>query len=340
MRAVFDPAQRAHEPRSMVVLGVTRPSPEQVERVDRLLEGLDRLGVAVGPAKDFGDAPRSAVHSAEYLQFLQNAHQDWNEFEGASGQVVANVHPRGPGATYPDSIVGRAGWHMFDTACPIGPETYRAACASANSALTAAEMVLSGDRFAYALCRPPGHHAFASAAGGFCYLNNVAITVEHLRRHHERVAVLDIDVHHGNGTQQIFYGRRDVLTVSIHVDPLRFYPYFWGYAHERGVDEGLGFNLNLPLARGSGDDVFLEALAAASAAIEGFAPGALVIALGLDAAEKDPLGVLNVSTDGFRRVGARIAALGLPTVYVQEGGYLSETLADDLSAVLAAAAGT
>jgi acetoin utilization deacetylase AcuC-like enzyme len=337
MRAVFDPAQRAHEPRSMVVLGVTRPSPEQVERVDRLLEGLDRRGVAVGPAKDFGDAPRSAVHSAEYLQFLKNAHQDWTEFEGASEQVVANVHPRGLGASYPDSIVGLAGWHMFDTACPIGPETYRAACASANTALTAAEMVLSGDRFAYALCRPPGHHAFADAAGGFCYLNNVAIAVEHLRRVHDRIAVLDIDAHHGNGTQEIFYRRRDVLTVSIHVDPLRFYPYFWGYAHERGADDGLGFNLNLPLPRESGDDAFLEALAAASSAIERYGPGALVVALGLDAAEKDPVGALSVSTDGFRRIGAEIVELNLPTVYIQEGGYLSETLAEDLSAVLAAA---
>jgi len=147
-----------------------------------------------------------------------------------------------------------------------------------------------------------------------------------LRLKHERVAILDVDVHHGNGTQGIFYERGDVLTVSIHADPASFYPFVWGYAHERGAGAGLGANLNIPLPIGTGDDGYLRAFGAAQAMIEAFAPGALVVALGLDASEHDPLAGLAVTTDGFRRIGQAIARLGLPTVLVQEGGYLSDIL--------------
>jgi acetoin utilization deacetylase AcuC-like enzyme len=319
----------------MVVLGHTRPSPERGERVDRLLEGLDRIGVAVRTPDDHGPGPRAAVHTPEYLAFLEHAHEEWLGVDGSSDQVIANLHPRGRDTVYPGSVVGRAGWHTVDAACPIGPATFHAACVSADTALTAADLVLDGERSAYALCRPPGHHAMADAAGGFCYLNNVAIAVEYLRRVHERIAVLDIDVHHGNGTQAIFYGRGDVLTVSIHADPRGIYPYFWGYADQCGTDEGEGCNLNLPLAPGSGDETYLDAVAAAITAIEAFAPGVLVVAAGLDAAEGDPLGALSVSTDGYRRIGAAIGALDLPTLFVQEGGYDLGSLADDLAALLA-----
>jgi acetoin utilization deacetylase AcuC-like enzyme len=148
------------------------------------------------------------------------------------------------------------------------------------------------------------------------------------------VAILDVDVHHGNGTQGIFYDRRDVFTISIHADPAAFYPYVWGYAHERGLGAGLGANLNIPLPIGTGDDDYLPALVVAQKAIEAFTPGALVVALGLDASEHDPLAGLAVTTDGFHRIGAAIARLGLPTVLVQEGGYLSDILGANLAAVL------
>jgi acetoin utilization deacetylase AcuC-like enzyme len=171
-------------------------------------------------------------------------------------------------------------------------------------------------------------------AGGFCFFNNSAIAAAHLRLKHERVAILDVDVHHGNGTQGIFYERGDVLTVSIHADPASFYPYVWGYAHERGAGAGLGTNLNIPLPIGTGDDGYLEALGKAQAMIAAFAPGALVVALGLDASEHDPLVGLAVITDGFRCIGQAIARLGLPTVLVQEGGYLSDILGANLTAVL------
>jgi acetoin utilization deacetylase AcuC-like enzyme len=171
-------------------------------------------------------------------------------------------------------------------------------------------------------------------AGGFCFLNNSAIAAAHLRQMHERVAILDVDVHHGNGTQGIFYERGDVLTISIHADPARFYPFVWGHAHERGAGAGLGANLNIPLPLGTGDDGFIAALARAKAMLAAFAPGALVVALGLDASEHDPLAGLAVTTDGFHRIGAAIASIGLPTVFVQEGGYLSDILGANLTAAL------
>jgi acetoin utilization deacetylase AcuC-like enzyme len=193
---------------------------------------------------------------------------------------------------------------------------------------------MDGERAAYALCRPPGHHAYRDQASGFCFLNNTAVAAAHLRLAHERVAILDVDVHHGNGTQGIFYERGDVLTISIHADPVAYYPFVWGYAHERGAGAGLGTNLNIPLPLGTGDDGYIQALTRARVMLDAFAPTALVVALGLDASEHDPLAGLAVTTDGFRRIGAAIAAIGLPTVFVQEGGYLSDILGANLTAVL------
>jgi len=195
--------------------------------------------------------------------------------------------------------------------------------------------VLEGAREAYALCRPPGHHAYADMAGGFCFLNNTAIAAQRLRTRHARVAILDVDVHHGNGTQGIFWERDDVLTVSIHADPADYYPYFWGHAHESGTGAGAGFNLNLPLPMGSGDAAWLAAGETALARVRAFAPDALVVALGLDASESDPLQGLRVTGDGFAAMAGRIAGVGLPTVLVQEGGYLSDDLGRNLVRFLA-----
>jgi acetoin utilization deacetylase AcuC-like enzyme len=248
--------------------------------------------------------------------------------------VIPNIHPNRRDFPYPASAVGQAGYHMADTACPISDKTWTSAYWSAQTAVSAAEEVLNGARAVYGLARPPGHHAFADMAGGFCFLNNSAIAAQHLRRAHERVAILDVDLHHGNGTQGIFYERPDVLTVSIHADPVRFYPFFWGNASERGEGPGLGYNLNLPLPRHSADAAFLEALDAALDRIRAFAPSALVVALGLDAFEGDPFGGLSVTTDGFTSIGERCASLGLPTAIIQEGGYVCDALADNLTAVL------
>ncbi|MDX1576744.1 MAG: histone deacetylase family protein, partial [Kiloniellales bacterium] len=306
------------------------------ERCDVLLEAARAAGHEVVAPDDHGRGPIAAIHTAEYLEFLEHVHERWRRIEGASEDVLPNIHPDSRGAGYPKSAVGQAGYHMADLACPIGAETWAAVTGSAQAAITAAHLVLAGERSSYALCRPPGHHAFKDLAGGFCYLNNTAIAAQVLRDAARRVAVLDVDLHHGNGTQGIFYERRDVLTVSIHADPARFYPFFWGHADERGAGPGLGANLNLPLPRGSGDSVFLEALDAALARIRAHAPDALVVALGLDASERDPFGGLAVTTEGFARIAEKIAGLGLPSLLVQEGGYLSDELGANLAAFLGA----
>jgi acetoin utilization deacetylase AcuC-like enzyme len=224
---------------------------------------------------------------------------------------------------------------MADASAPLAAGSWESILRSAWSAVHAARLVLSGERSVYALCRPPGHHAFADMAGGFCYLNNNAIAAQELRGRFDRVAILDVDLHHGNGTQSIFYARDDVLTVSIHADPVRFYPFFWGYADEEGEGAGKGFNLNLPLPRGAGDDAFMRALDDGINRIQAFSPEALVVALGLDAFEGDPFGGLSVSTHGFAEIGRRIGAgLPLPTVVVQEGGYLCDELGENLAAFL------
>ena len=335
MKVFHDPIHAAHEPDFFLVRGIPTLSADQPERVDRLLAGVARVGLAVEQPTDFGLEPVVAVHTARYLDFLRDAHQQWVELPGAKAdEIVANIHPSRDPVGYPSGVVGRAGWHMADTACPIGPDTYQAAMASANSAVAAAAAVGGGDRFAYALCRPSGHHAFADMAGGFCFLNNSAIAAQWLRGRHDRVAVLDIDVHHGNGTQDIFYHRSDVLAVSVHRDPADYYPFFWGYADQVGAAAGQGHNLNVLLAEGSGDTEFLAAVDTARDRIRAFDPGALVIALGLDAAEDDPLRGLRVTTPGFRRIGRAIAELGLPTVLVQEGGYVCDALTDNLASFL------
>lgn len=339
MKCAFDAAHARHDPDFFLVRGQPRRSTELPERADRLLAGLEAGRHAVHPPVRFGMGPILGVHTLQYLRFLEEAHALWSQLPDGSREIIPNVHPfRNPSgldAAYPRGIVGRAGWHMADTACPIGAGTWDAARLAVDVALTAAQWVGDGERAAYALCRPPGHHAYADAAGGFCFLNNSAIVAQHLRSRHARIAVLDVDVHHGNGTQGIFWARGDVLTVSLHADPSDYYPFYCGYASERGEGEGAGANINMPLPFGTGDDAYLGALAEAARSIRLFAPGALVVALGLDASEHDPLGTLSLSTEGFSRVGAAIAELGLPTVFVQEGGYLCDQLGANLAATLA-----
>lgn len=334
MKAFYADEQKRHDPKTFLSSGAPQPNPEQPERVERLLSGARAAGCEIVRPRDYGLGPIAAVHTPEYLEFLENIYVRWQRIAEASEEVIPNIHPITRTGRYPASAVGQAGYHMADTACPISAETWESVCWSAWSAVEAAEVVLSGEPAAYALCRPPGHHAFADVAGGFCFVNNSAVAAQHLRKNAARVAILDVDLHHGNGTQGIFYARPDVLTISLHADPVRFYPFFWGHADERGEGPGLGYNLNLPLPRKSGDEDFLAALDAAFKRIRAFAPEALVVALGLDPFEGDPFGGLSVTTPGFSRIGEAIGKLGLPTVIVQEGGYLCDALSDNLVAFL------
>ncbi|MDP6705607.1 MAG: histone deacetylase family protein [Alphaproteobacteria bacterium] len=340
MQVFYSEAHRQHAPESFITRGRAGTNPERPERAERLIQAVRADGHAVSAPNAFEHSHLAAVHTSDYLWFLEHGLAEWRRLPDAGPEIVANAHPSRYLATRPTGVVGLAGYHMADTACPIGEGTWPAAIASADCALSAAQAVRDGAAHAYALCRPPGHHAYGDLAGGFCFLNNVAIAAQYLASEWGRVAILDVDVHHGNGTQGIFYERADVYFASIHADPQAFYPYFAGYADERGVGPGEGFNLNLPLAPGSGDDVFLEALAGALTAIREAAPAALLVSLGLDAQANDPLGVLKVSTDGFARIAAAIAALGLPTVLVQEGGYLCDELGANLASFLAAFAET
>jgi acetoin utilization deacetylase AcuC-like enzyme len=334
MDAYFDPAQKRHDPQNFLVSGAPQPSPEKPARADALLDGAKAAGLTPVIPPDAGLGPIAAVHTPEYVAFLSTIHKRWQRIDGASAEVVPNIHPDRRDGAYPKSAVGQAGYHMADTACPIGAESWPAIRRSADAAVAAAQAVAAGGAPAYALCRPPGHHAFADMAGGFCFVNNSAVAASLLRATHDRVAILDVDLHHGNGTQGIFYARPDVLTVSIHADPVRFYPFFWGHADERGKGAGLGYNYNLPIPRGTVDEDYLPPLSAALSRITSFAPGALVVALGLDSRAEDPFGGLSLTPAGYAAMGKAIAELGVPTVIVQEGGYLSDNLGQTLACFL------
>ncbi len=334
MKVVFTEAQKKHAPAVFISNGAPQPNPEKPERADRLLEAAVLSGLSLEEPADCGLGPIAAVHTPEYLHFLEHIHARWQHIPDASEDVMPNVHPDRRDCGYPASAVGQVGYHMYDGDCPISADTWEAVRWSAATAVHAARDVSNGAPACYALCRPPGHHASKDLAGGFCYLNNTAIAAEVLRSRHARVAVLDVDVHHGNGTQNIFYERADVLTVSLHVDPTRFYPFFWGYANERGSGPGMGSNLNVPLPRGTDNGAYLQALDRALLRIRAFAPGALVVALGLDAFAGDPFKGMAITTEGFGMIAASIAGLNLPTVIVQEGGYLSDALGDNLESFL------
>ena len=328
MKAFAHPDQALHTPHFFIMRGKLRPNFEVAARAAALESGLATLGIIPETPPV---APRSAleaVHSVAYLDFLRDVPAAWAKLPDAGAEVVANIHPTpemlAQGAVTPaeeEGLVAQLGHFTADTACPIGPHTWQAAIGAAACALAAAAEAAQG-RNAYALCRPPGHHAYAARAGGHCYLNNAAIAVEALLRAGAgRVAVLDIDSHHGNGTQGIFWERPEVMTVSLHGDPSGYYPWYVGHAGERGAGAGLGANLNLPLPFGTPDGPWLETLATGLAAVKQSGAEALVLSLGFDASEHEPLGFLRVTIDGFARAGAMIAAAGLPTAIIQEGGY-------------------
>jgi acetoin utilization deacetylase AcuC-like enzyme len=335
MRAYYTREHHHHAPRAWLFKG-DFAAPQEVPERAEVLERAAREGghemLQAAPAHP--DALRP-VHDDGYLRFLEHAWRRWRELPEPTDEVIPNVHPGRRMHGRPHGVVGQAGWYQADGACPIGEGTWRGALASAGVALAGADAILSGGRHAYALCRPPGHHAYQDLAGGFCFLNNTAIAVERCRAGGAaKVAVVDVDVHHGNGTQGIFYQRADVLTVSLHGDPASFYPWFAGYADETGAGAGLGANLNLPLARGTGDDAYLGRLEGALEAVAAFAPEVVIVALGLDASEHDPLAFLAVTTAGFRRIGERLGQIAPPTLLVQEGGYLSEHLGANLQSIL------
>jgi acetoin utilization deacetylase AcuC-like enzyme len=330
MRIVFDPRQSAHAPALELMNGAFVPFAETPARAEAIL-------AALGPAEapiDHGEAPLRAVHDEAYLAFLWSAHQDWRA-AGRQGDASGYAWPvvrRRPLAL--DRIDARLGAYSFDASSPIAAGTWEGAYWSAQSALTALGHVLAGERAAFALCRPPGHHAGRDYLGGYCYLNNAAIAAEAAAAAGRRVAILDVDYHHGNGTQDIFYGRGDLLFVSIHADPRTDYPYYWGHADETGEGEGEGATLNLPLPRGTDLAAYLPALDTALARIAAFAPDLLVLSFGADTYIGDPISHFRLETRDYALLGRRIAGLGLPALTVMEGGYAVDALGANAAAFL------
>ncbi|HEX9031934.1 MAG TPA: histone deacetylase family protein [Streptosporangiaceae bacterium] len=320
-----------HEPAGEVWLGVWEAGTEVPERATVLLEALTGAGGMVTRAQPHDDEALLRVHDAGLVEHLATIWRQWEDGgyvrEHGRTRVVPYVFPT-PGLLgdlpmrSPAAAHGRAGRYCYDTMTLVGPGSWEAIRAAADAALTAADLVRAGARTAYALCRPPGHHVTAAAYGGSCYLNNAAIAAQALRGSGaERVAVIDIDAHHGNGTQAIFYDRPDVYYGSLHVDPgAGWFPHYAGYADERGTGDGEGANRNLPLSPGTGDDEWLAAIAVLCADVRDRGADVVVVSLGVDAAAADPESPLHVTAAGYRRAGELIAALG-PVVAVQEGGY-------------------
>ncbi|WP_420450961.1 histone deacetylase family protein [Ilumatobacter sp.] len=308
-------------------------SPERAELIRRALD--DRGWPTVGPdAVDHELLAR--VHTPDHLELLATAWDRWVERgESAPAAMPFAWPPRGSSAPRPDDLLGQLGYHSFSADTSIVAGTWAAVVASAAIATTAAARVLGGERTAYGLCRPPGHHASADQFGGYCYLNNAAIAAQRLldggRR---RVGVLDVDYHHGNGTQSIFLDRDEVVTVSIHADPREEFPWFSGHADERGVRAGEGCNLNIPLPRGTGAARWGEALERALAELGAARIEALVVSLGVDTYVGDPLGTFELETADLERCGASVAGVDVPTVVVQEGGYAVDAVGLNVVAFL------
>jgi acetoin utilization deacetylase AcuC-like enzyme len=260
------------------------------------------------------------------LKFLETAHARWVETGPDWGdEVISNVFIREGNPLR--GIMAEAAKYLADGSCPVGAQTWTASYWSAQSAVAGAQALLDGDTKVYALCRPPGHHTRKDAAGGFCYINNSAVAAQYLKQKYSRVAILDTDVHHGQGIQDIFYDRDDVLYISTHADPTNFYPVVAGFEDETGTGAGKGFNLNLAIPHGSTEQVFFNKVNAAFAAIKNFKPDVLILSLGFDVYEEDPQSKVAVTTEGFNRLGKLIAGLDLPTLVVQEGGYHYDSLA-------------
>jgi acetoin utilization deacetylase AcuC-like enzyme len=293
------------------------------ERAQYVLERVRavRLGEVVPPAQ-FGLGPALKVHDERFVEFLESAWRDWVA-AGNLGEAIPDCWPaRRMTQRCPSGIAGRLGYYAMAAETSISAGTWEAARAAADVAVTAAGHLQRGARGAFALCRPPGHHAARDLYGGYCFLNNAAIAAQSLRDHGAaRVAVLDVDFHHGNGTQDIFYDRADVLYVSLHGDPAHAFPYFSGYAEETGAGAGTGFNLNLPLPPATEFSAWVQALAQGLARIQRFAPDALVVSLGVDTFAQDPISFFRLASDDFSAYGRMIGACKIPTLFVFEGGY-------------------
>ncbi len=313
------------------------PSWEGPERADRIREAVieARLGPIVEP-DPLDRALLGRVHDPVYVEFLERAWDRWvaDGYEAPGAMGIAWPGRR-LGRRRPDDLLGQLGYHSFAADCSIVAGTWTAVASSAAVAQTAAQFVADGERTAFALCRPPGHHAMSDQFGGYCYLNNAAVAAQLLvEGGADRVAILDLDHHHGNGTQDIFFARSDVAFCSLHADPSHRFPWFLGHADERGAGAGDGYSRNLPLPPGTGVDAWREALDAGLTWLGPLGIDALVVSLGVDTFVDDPISDFELATSDYPPVGRRLAGAGLPTVFVMEGGYATDALGPNVVGVL------
>jgi len=338
VKVVHTPAHLRHDPHVEFENSTLHSPFEHIGRAEAIRETLEAdSSFTLQLPTPWGTDPIEAVHLTGLVRFLETGWADYQRVAGPHREVVPDVFFRAglrnkmtPGRE-PESIYGKLGWWCFETTTPLTDGTYEAARGAVDTALTATQLVLDGDPFAYGLCRPPGHHATSTMYGGYCFFNNAAVAAHHVASTTgTKVTILDVDYHHGNGTQEIFYDRDDVQYVSLHGDPARAYPYSIGYADETGTGRGLGLNLNLPMPLRADDDRYLAGLAEACDAISAFGPSLLIVSLGLDTFITDPISDLAVTTDGFERCGALVRQLGLPTVVLQEGGYDVSALGENV----------
>lgn len=340
---------RRHAPRQEIESSAVQPPFEHPHRAEVIRDALaaDRTFTVVEP-DGFGTDPITAVHDPGLVRFLETAWADYQREVGPTHDVVPDVFAM-PGlrtgmggldhVDEPTRASARLGWWAYETTTPITEGTYVAARAAVDIALTAADEVAGGASLAYGLCRPPGHHAAHALYGGYCFFNNATIAADHLARTLDaRVAVLDVDYHHGNGTQQLTYERDDVAFVSLHGDPARAYPFYTGYADETGTGRGRGSTHNVPLPAGVDDDTYVAALEAALDRLDHIDPAVVVVSLGVDTYVADPICDFALTTAGLARCGAAVAARGRPLVVVQEGGYADDALGANVRAWLRGAA--
>lgn len=343
MKVFYSDRHHNHNPAfEMFEGGIKSPYMETPDRMERVLSAMQNLDwIDLFPSSDFGLDPILAIHDADYVEYLHEAYEEWIKLGDDHKQVgvlPATFPPRGC-SLKPNNILGRAGYYTFDLSAPIFAGTYQSALGAVYCALSGAKTIAGGEKVAFALCRPPGHHAGISFSGGYCYLNNGAIAANWLLPF-GRVAILDIDYHAGNGTQNIFFERGDVLSISIHADPSFEYPYFNGYANETGAllgaDNGIesGCQRNFPLPFGTKDEMYLSTLEDALALIQSYKAAFLVLSAGMDIYKDDPLGKFEITRDGIHEIGKRIANQNIPTLIVTEGGYDNQTLGENFIALL------
>jgi acetoin utilization deacetylase AcuC-like enzyme len=336
MKTIYTEDHRLQDGQSELIDGKLMPCFETPRRADMILSRLKevKLGEVLEP-KGFSMEPLRQVHTRAFLRFLETAWDAWVQEHGEYDALPLVWPTRGLRHVEPETIDGKLSYFSLDAGTPITGGTWRAARAAANVALTGRELVSNGERAVFALCRPPGHHASQDVYGGYCFLNNAAVAAQAFRDNGTaRVAILDIDYHHGNGTQTIFYGRRDVLFASIHGHPQQEFPYFLGYADETGEGPGEGCNVNYPLRWGSTFQAWGTALNDACRYISNFGSDVLVVSLGVDTFKDDPISRFNLDSRDYPRIGERIAALGLPTLFVMEGGYAVEAIGRNAVGVL------